>query len=65
MFLSDSDIKKAVLSGDIVLQPFDQARLQPVSYDIQLGNKFVENDSSGTHFVDPARKVYAKTIEKE
>jgi dCTP deaminase len=64
MFLSDVDIKKAVRSGEITLEPFDAARLQPASYDILLGNKFVENDASSTHYVDPARKIYAKTLEK-
>jgi dCTP deaminase len=64
MFLSDADIKKAIRSKEITLDPFDPARLQPASYDILLGNKFIENDASSTHFVDPARKVYAKTTEK-
>jgi len=64
MFLSDVDIKKAVSSGEITLEPFDKTRLQPASYDILLGNKFVENDASSTHFIDPARKIYAKTFEK-
>ncbi len=64
MFLSDVDIKKAVKDGEITLQPFDPSRLQPASYDILLGNKFVENDASSTHFVDPAHKIYAKTTEK-
>ncbi|TSC63404.1 MAG: dCTP deaminase [Parcubacteria group bacterium Athens0416_74] len=64
MFLSDTDIKKAVKSGEITLEPFDTSRLQPASYDILLGNKFVENDASSTHYVDPARKIYAKTTEK-
>ena len=64
MFLSDIDIKKAVRKGEITLKPFDAKRLQPASYDILLGNKFVENDASSTHFVDPARKIYAKTVEK-
>jgi len=64
MFLSDVDIKKAVSAGEITLEPFDTTRLQPASYDILLGNKFVENDASSTHFVDPARKIYAKTHEK-
>ncbi len=63
MFLSDTDIKKAVKSGDIVLQPFNASRLQPVSYDILLGNKFIVNDECATHFVDPSRKIYAKTRE--
>lgn len=64
MFLSDVDIKKAVKDGEITLDPFDASRLQPASYDILLGNKFVENDASSTHYIDPARKVYAKTTEK-
>ncbi len=64
MFLSDVDIKKAIRSGEIVLEPFSPARLQPASYDILLGNKFVENDASFTHFVDPAKKIYAKTTER-
>jgi dCTP deaminase len=63
MFLSDVDIKKAIKSGEIVLKPFVPARLQPASYDILLGNKFVINDESATHFVDPSRKIYAKTRE--
>lgn len=64
MFLSDTDIKIAVKGGEITLEPFDTGRLQPASYDILLGNKFIENDASSTHFVDPARKIYAKTVEK-
>lgn len=64
MFLSDVDIKKAVKKGEIILKPFIEKRLQPASYDILLGNKFIENDASSTHFVDPLRKIYAKTIEK-
>lgn len=63
MFLSDVDIKKAVKSGDIVLKPFATSRLQPASYDILLGNKFVMNDEHATNYVDPARKIYAKTRE--
>ncbi len=64
MFLSDLDIEKAIASKEITLDPFDPSRLQPASYDILLGNKFIENDASSTHFVDPARKIYAKTTEK-
>jgi dCTP deaminase len=64
MFLSDIDIEKAINKKEIVLSPFIQSRLQPASYDITLGNKFIENDASSTHFVDPARKIFAKTTEK-
>lgn len=64
MFLSDVDIKKAVKTGKITLKPFDEKRLQPASYDIRLGNKFIFNDESSTHIIDPVKKVYAKTHEK-
>lgn len=64
MFLSDIDIEKAIKSKEITLEPFVRTRLQPASYDITLGNRFIENDASSTHFVDPARKIYAKTTEK-
>ena len=64
MFLSDTDIEKAIQSKEIILDPFLPSRLQPASYDITLGNKFVENDASSTHFVDPSRKIFAKTIER-
>ena len=65
MFLSDVDITEAVKKGDIVLKPFAPARLQPASYDIRLGNKFIVNDESSTHIIDPAKKIYAKTREIE
>ena len=65
MFLSDVDIKKAVKTGEIVLEPFDDSRLQPASYDIRLGNKFIVNEESQTHIIDPVNKIYAKTREIE
>ena len=65
MFLSDTDIKKAVEKVAITVEPFSESQLQPVSYDIRLGNKFITNDESATHFVDPARKIFAKTRELE
>lgn len=63
MFLSDVDIKKAVKAKEIVLEPFSDARVQSVSYDIRLGNKFIVNDESTTHFIDPVKKIFAKTRE--
>lgn len=63
MFLSDTDIKRAVKQGNIILKPFNESRLQPASYDILLGNKFVVNNETVTHFVDPVKKIFAKTRE--
>lgn len=63
MFLSDHDIDAALKKDTIVLKPFDRKRLQPVSYDIRLGNKFIINDESATHAIDPVKKIFAKTRE--
>ena len=65
MFLSDIDIRKAVKNGDITLKPFASSRVQPVSYDIRLGNKFIFNEDTMTRVVDPVKKVFAKTRELE
>lgn len=61
MFLSDNDIKKGVEDGSIVIRPFDIKHLQPVSYDVTLGNEFQVTDQHTTNFVDPSNKIYPKT----
>jgi dCTP deaminase len=63
MFLSDVDIRENVKNGRITLEPFALEQLQPASYDIRLGNKFITNDENSTHFIDPVKKIYAKTRE--
>ena len=65
MYLSDKDIKEAVLSGEVRIDDFDEERLQPTSYDILLGNKFVVVDSENSTVIDPVKKVFAKTREVE
>lgn len=63
MFLSDIDIKKAVRKGDIIILPFVKKRLQPASYDILLGNKFILTESHSTDSIDPTKKRFAKIRE--
>jgi len=63
MFLSDRDIKRSIDQGKITLTPFNTKQLQPASYDIRLGNKFVVNDENVTHVIDPVKKIFAKTRE--
>ena len=65
MFLAYQDIKKAVEVGDIVIKDFDVKRLQPASYDILLGNKFIVNDPHSIGYIDPVNKVFPKTQEIE
>lgn len=63
MFLSDQDIKKAVKEGRITIDGFDPKRLQPVSYDLLLGNKFITTEGQNTPFIDPMRKIFPRTRE--
>ena len=65
MFLSDIDIKKAIRKGEITIKPFVPAKVQPVSYDIRLGNKFVFNEDTKTRVVDPEKKIFAPSREIE
>jgi dCTP deaminase len=63
MFLADVDIEKGVVSGDIVIEGFDRKRLQPASYDIRLGTKFIFNNDYLTGFIDPVKKVFSAKSE--
>lgn len=63
MFLSDLGIKQGLKNGDIVILPFDKRRLQPASYDILLGNKFILTESHATDIIDPTKKKFAKIRE--
>ena len=65
MYLSDRDIVKAVELGDILLKDFDRKRIQPASYDVLLGNRFVVTDQHTTEFIDPVKGLFADTHEVE
>jgi dCTP deaminase len=61
MFLSDKDIKKELANKTITISNFDEHRLQPVSYDIILGNKFEVVKDHSTPFVDPVNGIFPNT----
>nr|AIA18250.1 Acetyltransferase (GNAT) domain protein [uncultured bacterium] len=63
MYLSDRDIRKAVDAGEIIIKDFEEARLQPASYDILLGNKFLVHNTESTMAIDPVNKVFPETKE--
>ena len=65
MFLSDRDIKKGIEQGDIHISDFDSDRLQPVSYDILLGNKFQTIKSHTIAAIDPVKKIFPDAYEIE
>jgi dCTP deaminase len=57
MYLSDRDIRAWVQSGDIRITEFDSKRLQPASYDIRLGDKFLIVKPHSVANIDPVNKV--------
>lgn len=61
MFLSDVDIKKGIKDGSIIIRPFDPKNLQPVSYDVTLGNEFEVTDQHHTPMVDPTNRIFPQT----
>ena len=65
MYLSDIDIKKALESKEITIENFEERRLQPASYDILLGNKFIITESHTSQYIDPVRGEFPKTREVE
>jgi dCTP deaminase len=63
MYLSDGDIRRALEAGEIIINDFDESRLQPASYDILLGNKFIVHNTQGITAIDPVNKVYPDSRE--
>lgn len=63
MYLSDGDILKAIQRGEIIIRDFDNGRLQPASYDILLGNKFIVSNTESTMAIDPVNKIFPDTKE--
>ncbi len=57
MYLSDVDIKAALSAGEIIIENFDPARLQPASYDVLLGNEFLVFDKHKVEIIDPKQPV--------
>lgn len=57
MFLSDQDILAALKAGEIFIDDFDPKRLQPASYDVLLGNRFLLFDRHQLDVIDPRSPV--------
>lgn len=57
MYLSDRDIQSAIDGGYITITDFDSSRLQPASYDIRLGSKFLIVKDYSVNAIDPENKI--------
>jgi dCTP deaminase len=59
MILSDRDIKKALKSGKIAVEPLFPNAIQPASVDLHLGADFLIFKSTGHVAIDPREKIDA------
>jgi dCTP deaminase len=57
MYLSDRDIRTAIDSSDISISGFDPSRLQPASYDIRLGDRFLVVKEYSVANIDPVNHI--------
>ena len=55
MLLSDRDIRTEIDSGRVLLQPYDEAMVQPSSIDVRLDKYFRLFDNHKYPFIDPAQ----------
>ena len=54
MLLSDRDIRKAVAAGEVLIDPFDPAMIQPSSVDVRLDRYFRVFENHRYPHIDPA-----------
>jgi dCTP deaminase len=52
LILSDRDIRKAIESGDLVIDPFDEAMVQPSSIDLHVDSQFRVFNNSKYPYID-------------
>jgi len=57
MILSDRDIRKALETGDISVDPFEEKNLQPASIDLHLDKEFLVFDTTQNFVIDPKKPV--------
>ena len=53
MILSDKHIKEGVNAGKITIKPYDEACIQPASYDLHLDNQFKVFKKNENILIDP------------
>ena len=65
MMLSDVDIEESILSGRLVIDPYDPTALQPASLDMRLGEGFSVpgTGSEGRLWLPTGRLVLGHTLE--
>ncbi len=57
MILSDRDIKKALATGQISIEPYEESRVQPASVDVRLNDRFLIFKTSQHYVIDVKEPV--------
>jgi dCTP deaminase len=57
VILSDRDIKKTIVKGEIEVVPFNEKDLQPASVDLHLDREFLVFDNYKNYVIDPKKPV--------
>lgn len=57
MILSDKDIKKALKTGEIIINPFSEKYIQPASVDLHLDKYFLVFDTRRNFVIDPKKPM--------
>lgn len=61
MILVDKEIRQL---GDTVIVGFDEAKVGPISYDVNIDFIIADNKNTETYALQPGETIYIKTIEK-
>ncbi len=63
MILSDRDIKKAILAGDIGITPFSESNLTPNGYDLTIDEIFIDGEHRKEVVIPPMKWFAISTLE--
>ena len=56
MILSDGSIRRALAEGRLIIDPIEEAQIQPASVDVRLGPEFLVFRNHTTEVIDPYDK---------
>ena len=65
MILSDGEIRDYLATGELVIEPIEQAQIQPASVDVRLGNTFCVAKDSPTGIIRLDDKIEYQTFTQD
>jgi len=63
MILSDRDIKKEIIRGNISIEPFREENLTPNGYDLTIGEIYIDGDIKKEAEIQPLKWFAISTLE--